>query len=148
MTTSNKNLANLILCTLVTMGIAATAACASPPRSPSLAASPAPVTTTSSGSLDGRVFAVEGQNLPPGHPSTIEVSFAGGLLDSSACREQGLAPIAYTVREDGTFYAERRTTDTLDRWTGRVTGADIEGLYTSEHAGATTMHIPFKGRAR
>jgi hypothetical protein len=94
------------------------------------------------------VFAVEASNPPPGHPSKIELSFAGGLLDSSACREQGLPPIAYTIREDGTFYAERRATDTLDRWTGRVTGADIEGLYTSEHVGATTMRIPFKGRAR
>ncbi len=147
MITSKKTLASLVLHTFFTMGIAAATACASPPRSASPAASPAPVTTASS-SLDGRVFAVEGQNLPPGHPSTIELSFAGGLLDSSACREQGLAPIAYTVREDGTFYAERRTTDTLDRFTGRVTGADIEGLYTSEHAGATTMRIPFKGRAR
>jgi len=134
MSTSKKNLATLVLRTLVTMGIAASAACASPPRSPS--------------SLDGRVFAVEGRNLPPGRPAMIELSFAGGLLDSSACREQGLPPIAYTVREDGTFYAERRTTDTLDRFTGRVTGADIEGLYTSEHAGATTTRIPFKGRAR
>jgi hypothetical protein len=148
MTTPKKILANLIRRTLVTLGVAATTACAPPPPSASPAASPAAVTTASSGSLDGRVFAVEGQNLPPGHPSMIEVSFAGGLLDSSACREQGLAPIAYTVREDGTFYAERRTTDTLDRWTGRVTGVDIEGLYTSEHGDATTMRIPFKGRAR
>jgi hypothetical protein len=130
------------------MGVAATLACTPSPRSPSLAAAPASVTTTSSASLDGRVFAVEGQNLPPDRPAKIEVSFAGGLLDSSACRERGLAPIAYTVREDGTFYAERRTTDTLDRWTGRVTGDDIEGLYTSEHVGAITMRIPFKGRAR
>jgi hypothetical protein len=152
MTTSKKILANLILPTFVlptlaVMGVASTMACAPSGRSPSLAASPAPVTTTSS-ALDGRVFAVEGQNLPPGHPATIEVSFAGGMLDSSACRERGLAPIAYTVRDDGTFYAERRTPDTLDRWTGRVTGSDIEGLYTSEQAGATTMRIPFRGRAR
>jgi hypothetical protein len=148
MTTSKKTLTSLVLRTLVAMGIAVTTACAPAARSTSLPASPAPAATAPSGLLDGRVFAVEAQNPPQGHPSKIELSFAGGMLDSSACREQGLAPIAYTVREDGTFYAERRTTDMLDTWTGRVTGADIEGLYMSEHGGATTMRIPFKGRSR
>jgi hypothetical protein len=43
-------------------------------------------------------------------------------LTTSACREQGLRPIAYTLRDDGTFYAGRRASDALDTWTGRETG--------------------------
>jgi hypothetical protein len=104
--------------------------------------------TAASAPLDGRLFVVEGRDVPPGAPSKIELSFAGGMLDSSACREKGLPPVAYTAAADGTFHAERRAGDTIDTWAGRVTGDRMDGVFTSTRAGAVTMRIPFEGRAR
>jgi hypothetical protein len=122
-----------------------TGACAQDGAPPHTAAA----ATTSGASLDGRTFDVVG-DVPAGSnlPTKIDVTFARGVLDASPCREQGLPPVPYTVQADGSFYAERRTADGLDTWTGRVVGDQIDGTFVATKGGATTMRIPFRGQVR
>jgi hypothetical protein len=109
----------------------------------------ASATTASASSLDGRTFDVVGE-VPAGsnHPTKADIAFVAGKLDASTCREQGLPPVPYTLESDGSFYAERRTADGLDTWTGRVTGERIEGTFVATKGGATVMRIPFRGQGR
>jgi hypothetical protein len=127
---------------LATAPIAGCASNASPARSPAGG-------EATTHSLDGRTFLVEAepdaerQKLPD-----AEFAFAGGMLDSSACRAQGLPPVPYEVRSDGTFYAERRSGDSLDTWNGRATMDRIEGTYVSMKGAVKTQTIVFRGRVR
>lgn len=106
-------------------------------------------TEAASHSLDGRTFLIEAEPDPERQgSSTTELAFAGGTLDSSACRARGLAPVPYQVRSDGTFYAERRSRDTRDTWTGRATLDGIEGTFVSMKGVVKTLSIPFRGRVR
>src|SRR5262249_39095568 len=112
-------------------------------------AKPAPQAgSAGSTTLDGRTFVIEGNNVPAGQPSQIELVFSGASLDPAICHPQGLPPIAYRLESDGSFPAERRHGESVDVWSGRVVAESIEGTMVSQTNGATTMNIAFLGRAR
>lgn len=121
---------NLIVATLALASLAA------------VACSPAetnarPVTTTASAaapvSLDGKTFAVDSAKLPDGSQFATELSFANGMIHSSACEKLGYAPGKYTATREGdvvTFRAEMKKGDETEVWTGRIEGGVIEAKAT------------------
>jgi hypothetical protein len=98
-----------------------------------------PATTTSASapsaavSLDGRTFTVDSAKLPDGSQFATELSFAGGMIHSSACEKLGYAPGKYTATREGNviaFRAEMKKGDETEVWTGRITGDAIEANAT------------------
>lgn len=99
---------------------------------PAASAPPATTTTAASASgapLDGRTFAVESAKLPDGSTYATNLSFANGILTSSACAKLGYAPGKYTATREGdavAFRAEMKNGDEVEVWTGRVVGDAID----------------------
>ena len=97
-----------------------------------------PVTTTTASaaspvSLDGKTFNVDSAKLPDGSQFATELSFAGGMIHSSACEKLGYAPGKYTATREGdviTFRAEMKKGDEVEVWTGRINGNVIEAKAT------------------
>lgn len=110
-----------------------------------------PATTTSAsanaaGALDGRTFSVDSAKLPDGSVYASDLSFANGILTSSACSKLGYAPGRYTTTREGdvvAFRAELKKGNETEVWMGRIKGDSIEASVTNE-AGQT---LAWTGRA-
>jgi hypothetical protein len=116
----------LALASLTTMACAPTQTNARPATTTSTAA-------TSPVDLDGRTFLVDSAKLPDGSQFASELSFAGGMIRSSACERLGYAPGKYTATREGNgiaFRAEMKKGDEVEVWTGRITGDAIEANAT------------------
>ena len=106
---------------------------------------PAETTSAQSAALDGKKYVAQAV-LPDGTPVTSELSFAGGMFDSSACEKLGFRRGRYTVTQSGdvvTFRAELRTSDGRSEvWTGRIEG----NVITGDCVGPDGTKVSFQGR--
>ncbi len=113
--------------------------------SPATTGRAAETTSAQSTVLDGKKYVAHAV-LPDGTAVTSELSFAGGLFDSSACEKLGFHAGRYTVSQSGdviTFRAELRTDDgRVEVWTGRIQG----DVVTGDCLAADGTRIAFDGR--
>jgi hypothetical protein len=117
----------LIVAALALASLAAVAC--SPAETNARPATTTAASTASPISLDGKTFNVDSAKLPDGSQFATELSFANGMIHSSACEKLGYSPGKYTATREGdavTFRAEMKKGDEVEMWTGRIDGNVIE----------------------
>jgi hypothetical protein len=122
---------NLIIAALAALSLAAVAC--SPAETNAHPATTTSAAATSAVNLDGRTFAIDSAKLPDGSQFATELSFANGMIHSSACEKLGYAPGKYTATREGdvvSFRAEMKKGDEVEVWTGRITGKAIDAKAT------------------
>jgi hypothetical protein len=135
---------NQLIVAVLAIGSLAAAACA-PAESNVRPATTTSASANASGALDGRAFSIDSARLPDGSTVATDLSFANGLLTSSACSKMGYAPGRYTTTREGdviAFRAEMKKGNESEVWTGRIKGDSIDASVTN---GGETL--TWQGRA-
>jgi hypothetical protein len=106
---------------------------------------PAETTAARTNLIEGRKYVADAV-LPDGTPITSELTFANGLMDSSACAKMGFQAGRYTVSQEGNVIVFRAQLTTKDGksevWTGRIDGDSISG----DCVGPDGTKVSFKGK--
>ena len=122
--------------------VALAAAACSPAE---LESAPAQTRSAQASLLEGRTYVTDAP-LSDGTAIRSELTFANGMLDSSACAKLGYLPGAYRVSFEGdtiVFRAQLRATDGRSEvWTGRIVGDSMTGY----SVGADGFKIAFTGK--
>jgi len=106
---------------------------------------PAQTTSAQATVLEGRKFVADAV-LPDGTPITSELTFANGVMASSACEKLWFMPGSYTASQEGDVIVFRAHLTTKEgkseTWTGRIVGDSISG----DCVGPDGTKIAFKGK--